>query len=130
MSRRSTCRLRDGTSCSARPFPISCACAAGVRHSIDALGMTGGALPAAPHAAMRDVVVGAAREGPLPPMLRQGSEFMRACRSMDVDKRPHGGGASLGGAVNAHRVSRSALEDLMAPTMSRSISEALRESSA
>jgi hypothetical protein len=76
---------------------------------------------------------GAASEDALPAALRDGSAYARACRSMDGGRRapaaPDLAAAAprMGGALDAHAVPRSMLDDMMAPMMSRSISDALQE---
>ena len=79
---------------------------------------------------------GDGHEDALPAALRDGSAFVRACRSMDGGRRALGAAADaaqplsslkLGGALDARALQRSMLDDLMAPMMSRSISDALQE---
>ena len=118
----------------ARQHPAACTCA-GSRYSID------GCLPllqqqqhpaAAPQQALLLSSRGAGEADALPACLRDGSAYARACRSMDGGRRPTLGDGDvaspkMGGALDVRGVQRSVLDDMMAPMMSRSISDALQE---
>ena len=104
---------------------------AGTRHSID-VGSLGSAEAAGMPGVQKGTLFAHSRAGKNSKDYSVGLTFVRASRSMDVGRAVPGSSAGqpgqAGWASDEHCVQRSLLDDLMAPVMSQSISEALTAS--